>query len=169
MQNYAANCAVVFTSRELIEFIPVPPSIVSRQDVVYAAFSQKVVLECVSEAHPESTNYWVRGIEFMQGKFWFRFGLVYRSGQGVSFADIHSIDVVLIVCWRWHIRVNGCWWCQYSSHEIDCSSKRRRWFWCIQMHCTKCRWGDWEAHLSTSWVKRFLFSMLINFASSHYY
>lgn len=48
-------------------FSPVPPAIVSRQEIIYAAFGQKVILECISESHPNSVNYWLHGTDFVQG------------------------------------------------------------------------------------------------------
>lgn len=51
----------------LICFSLVPPAIVSRQETIYAAFGQKVILECISESHPNSVNYWLHGTDFVQG------------------------------------------------------------------------------------------------------
>lgn len=49
----------------------VPPSIVVRQETVYASFGQKIVLECISESHPNSFNYWLdpSGKKIIQGAF----------------------------------------------------------------------------------------------------
>lgn len=53
-----------------LSFIPtVPPAIIIvRHEIVYASFGQKVVLECISESHPNSVNYWLHGKDFVQGK-----------------------------------------------------------------------------------------------------
>lgn len=34
---------------------------------MYAAIGQKVTLECVTESHPNSVNYWMHDTEFVQG------------------------------------------------------------------------------------------------------
>lgn len=52
-------------------FSSVPPAIVVRQETVYASFGQKIVLECISESHPNSFNYWLdpSGKKIIQGTF----------------------------------------------------------------------------------------------------
>lgn len=45
----------------------VPPAIWVRQDAVYAAFGQKVTLECITEAYPNSINYWTHGSSQVPG------------------------------------------------------------------------------------------------------
>lgn len=47
----------------------VAPAIMVRQDAVFAAIGQKVVLECISDSHPNSFNYWLdpSGKKIIQG------------------------------------------------------------------------------------------------------
>lgn len=45
----------------------VPPAIWIRQEIIYAAIGQKVTLECITESHPNSVNFWMHGKEFVQG------------------------------------------------------------------------------------------------------
>lgn len=53
----------------------VPPAIVARQEAVYASLGQKVVLECISESHPNSINYWLdpSGKKIGEGAFQLKF------------------------------------------------------------------------------------------------
>lgn len=53
----------------LLLFFLVLPAIWVRQETVYASFGQKAVLECITESHPNSVNYWLRGRDFIQGDF----------------------------------------------------------------------------------------------------
>lgn len=47
----------------------VAPAIMVRQDAVFSAIGQKVVLECISDSHPNSFNYWLdpSGKKIIQG------------------------------------------------------------------------------------------------------
>lgn len=49
--------------------ILVAPTIVVRQDDIYASFGQKAVLECISDSHPNSFNFWLdpSGKKIIQG------------------------------------------------------------------------------------------------------
>lgn len=53
----------------LVIVTTVQPAIIVRHEIVYASFGQKVVLECISESHPNSVNYWLHGKDFVQGKY----------------------------------------------------------------------------------------------------
>ncbi|KAJ6649927.1 Opioid-binding protein/cell adhesion molecule like [Pseudolycoriella hygida] len=50
-----------------IESKEIAPAIWIRQDVVYSAYGQKVMLECVTESHPNSVNFWLHNKEYVQG------------------------------------------------------------------------------------------------------
>lgn len=54
----------------VIYYLLVSPAIVVPQKTVYASFGQKVVLECISDSHPNSFNYWLdpSGKKIIQGK-----------------------------------------------------------------------------------------------------
>ncbi|TMW42473.1 hypothetical protein DOY81_012448, partial [Sarcophaga bullata] len=47
--------------------IPISPTIWTRYDTVYVGYGQTVSLECISESHPASVNYWLKDKEFIQG------------------------------------------------------------------------------------------------------
>lgn len=39
----------------------VSPTILVKNRSIFAPIGQKVTLECISESHPNSVNYWIRG------------------------------------------------------------------------------------------------------------
>lgn len=57
--------------RNTLSFSPsVPPAISVRHQSYSIGLGQKVTLECITESHPHSVNYWVRGedpLEVVQG------------------------------------------------------------------------------------------------------
>lgn len=49
--------------RKYCDFIifAVPPTIWAQNNLIYTSIGQKVTLECITESHPNSVNYWIRG------------------------------------------------------------------------------------------------------------
>lgn len=45
----------------------VAPTIIVRHETFYASFGQRIVLECITESHPMSDNYWVHGKDLVTG------------------------------------------------------------------------------------------------------
>lgn len=70
----------------LSEFL-VPPKIWTRYDTIYVGFGQKVTLECISESHPTSVNYWLKDKEFIQG----------GSYETVSMNNVFKIVMRLVI------------------------------------------------------------------------
>lgn len=45
----------------LLFYLTVSPTILVKNRSIFAPIGQKVTLECISESHPNSVNYWIRG------------------------------------------------------------------------------------------------------------
>lgn len=117
-------------------YCSVAPTIVVRQDDIHASFGQKVVLECISESHPNSFNYFLApsGKKIVQGNkmpgritkhIWnFIFGVICIS------IAIHLFSLLIFVK-RWHLWVNDHWKYISSFHETCASTERPRRLWCI--------------------------------------
>ncbi|XP_055299300.1 neurotrimin-like [Sitodiplosis mosellana] len=66
----ASNGVPPTVSKRIMLAVNFPPAIfVRHQEKVYASIGQKVVLECISESHPNSFNYWLdpSGKKIIQG------------------------------------------------------------------------------------------------------
>ncbi|CAD7086455.1 unnamed protein product [Hermetia illucens] len=63
----ASNGIPPTVSKRVLLVVNFPPNIRTRQEEIFVSPGQKVVLECVTESHPNSVNYWLRDKEFIQG------------------------------------------------------------------------------------------------------
>ncbi|XP_055854335.1 igLON family member 5, partial [Episyrphus balteatus] len=63
----ASNGVPPTVSKRILLIVNFAPKLWSRYDRIYTAIGQRVVLECISESHPLSINYWLKDKEFIQG------------------------------------------------------------------------------------------------------
>ncbi|XP_055915409.1 limbic system-associated membrane protein, partial [Eupeodes corollae] len=63
----ASNGVPPTVSKRVLLIVNFAPKLWSRYDRIYAAIGQRVILECISESHPLSINYWLKDKEFVQG------------------------------------------------------------------------------------------------------
>ncbi|XP_075154154.1 dpr-interacting protein iota [Haematobia irritans] len=63
----ASNGVPPTVSKRISVIVNFPPTIWTRYDTIYVGYGQKVTLECISESHPTSVNYWLKDKEFIQG------------------------------------------------------------------------------------------------------
>uniref|UniRef100_A0A1I8MIM1 Ig-like domain-containing protein n=2 Tax=Musca domestica TaxID=7370 RepID=A0A1I8MIM1_MUSDO len=63
----ASNGVPPTVSKRISVVVNFPPTIFTRYDIIYVGYGQKVTLECISESHPASVNYWLKDKEFIQG------------------------------------------------------------------------------------------------------
>ncbi|XP_031623131.1 opioid-binding protein/cell adhesion molecule homolog [Contarinia nasturtii] len=68
----ASNGVPPTVSKRIMLAVNFAPTIVARQEKVHASIGQKVVLECISESHPNSFNYWLdpSGKKIIQGSIY---------------------------------------------------------------------------------------------------
>lgn len=52
---------MIFIIKIFLYSFLVPPTIWSQNNLIYTSIGQKVTLECITESHPNSVNYWIRG------------------------------------------------------------------------------------------------------------
>ncbi|KAI8116359.1 hypothetical protein FF38_03897, partial [Lucilia cuprina] len=63
----ASNGVPPTVSKRISLIVNFSPFIWTRYDTIYVGFGQKVILECISESHPTSVNYWLKHKDFLQG------------------------------------------------------------------------------------------------------
>lgn len=54
---------------------------------MYAAFGQKITLECITEAHPSSINYWTHGTQRVPG----------GTFETVTFENVFKVIMKLVL------------------------------------------------------------------------
>lgn len=62
-------------------YLTVSPTILVKNRSIFTPIGQKVTLECISESHPNSVNYWIRGKsgDIVQGKFYILFCYILKK------------------------------------------------------------------------------------------
>ncbi|XP_067625223.1 neurotrimin-like [Eurosta solidaginis] len=62
----ASNGIPPTVSKRIMIAVNFAPTIWTRYDSIYVGYGQKMTLECISEAHPTTVNFWLKGAEFVQ-------------------------------------------------------------------------------------------------------
>uniref|UniRef100_A0A1A9W3X2 Ig-like domain-containing protein n=1 Tax=Glossina brevipalpis TaxID=37001 RepID=A0A1A9W3X2_9MUSC len=63
----ASNGIPPTVSKRIMVIVNFPPKIWTRYTTIYVNYRQSVTLECISESHPISVNYWLRDTEIIKG------------------------------------------------------------------------------------------------------
>ncbi|KAG4066651.1 hypothetical protein HA402_007287 [Bradysia odoriphaga] len=83
----ASNGVPPSISKRVMLVVNFLPAIWIRQEVVYSAYGQKVLLECVTESHPNSVNYWLHNKEYVQG----------GTYESLTMENVYKVIMKLIV------------------------------------------------------------------------
>ncbi|XP_037883736.1 igLON family member 5 [Glossina fuscipes] len=63
----ASNGIPPTVSKRIMVLVNFCPTIWTRYTTIYVNYRQPVTLECISESHPISVNYWLKGTEIIEG------------------------------------------------------------------------------------------------------
>ncbi|XP_036322565.1 lachesin isoform X2 [Rhagoletis pomonella] len=83
----ASNGIPPTVSKRVLVAVNFAPTIWTRYDSVYVGYGQKVALECISEAHPTTVNFWLKDKELVQS----------GTYESVSLDNIFRIVMRLII------------------------------------------------------------------------
>ena len=81
------ECLFIFKFYRPHHHHTVPPAIWIRQETMYASIGQKVTLECITESHPNSVNFWMHGKEFVQG----------GTYESITMENVYKVIMKLVV------------------------------------------------------------------------
>ncbi|CAD6996651.1 unnamed protein product [Ceratitis capitata] len=126
----ASNGIPPTVSKRVLIAVNFAPTIWTHYDTIHVGYGQKVTLECISEAHPTTVNFWLKGKEFVQSGTYesitldnvFRIvmRLIIRPTNMRDFGDYHCVaknslgESERIITVRHKSKKNG-----HHTHHID--------------------------------------------------